>query len=672
MTRSREPGEVIPSTDPTMADPAGRTASDPAPESAPDHRPVVTSLLSAIADATTDLVYLKDPAGRYIMVNRALRELAGRDADALVGRTPREVFGADLGDALLDHDRQVLESGQPALFDEHLTIAGTTHLYSSSKAPFYDDAGRLAGVVGISRDITDLRRLEEVVSAARQREADDRFRGVLDTMLDLVTIQRVVRDEGGAIVDFVIEFMNQVNIDVAGRPREELVGGSVLTHYPAMAGSPLFAAYVRAVETQQPVIFDELAWEDTIDGQEVSGAYAVQIVPFGDGLVICARDISETIRNHAQLSDAFEQLNAAQSLAHIGIWSIDLTADEITFSDELYRIFGLEPGSVLPSAGQALAELIDGDDTARVRALLDRLQATDEPVSAEIRIRRRDGFTRQVTIFGAASRESGGTGRLWGTAQDVTDQRQAEDALREASRSLSQEHQTVTLLQRAILPVLSEATAAEVAAIYLPAGGESQVGGDWYDAFELDAHRLGVVVGDVAGHGVPAAGLMAQIRNALRAHAFNELGPAATFTALNRLLERTHAPGFATCLYAVLDSRTRQLTWARAGHPPFMVHRSGSTERFERPGDPPLGALPGHQYAEASVELRADDLLLLYTDGLFERRRQGIDARLDQLADELGRVAGRPVDEVCERLCTAMLEGESAEDDRCVLVMRVA
>jgi serine phosphatase RsbU (regulator of sigma subunit) len=164
---------------------------------------------------------------------------------------------------------------------------------------------------------------------------------------------------------------------------------------------------------------------------------------------------------------------------------------------------------------------------------------------------------------------------------------------------------------------------------------------------------------------------MAQLRNALRAHAFNDLGPAATLTALNRLMELTHASGFATCLYAVLDLTTLTLRWARAGHPPFMVHRGESIEVFERPDDPPIGAVAEFDYREDEVVLQSRDLLLLYTDGLIERRDEIIDVGLDRLARELTRVPNLPVDVLCERLCDAMLPTGPGTDDLCVLALRV-
>ena len=140
-------------------------ASDLTPPASLAGLDVTRELLFAIADATSDLVHIKDLEGRYIMVNRATAELVGRPPADLVGLTPPEVFGPAVGDALVGNDRRVLDSGEPQLFDEEITIHGEVRSYSTSKAPVRDASGQVIGVVGISRDITDLRRLQEAVSA---------------------------------------------------------------------------------------------------------------------------------------------------------------------------------------------------------------------------------------------------------------------------------------------------------------------------------------------------------------------------------------------------------------------------------------------------------------------------------------------------------------------------
>src|SRR6185369_16925972 len=146
--------------------------------------------------------------------------------------------------------------------------------------------------------------------------------------------------------------------------------------------------------------------------------------------------------------------------------------------------------------------------------------------------------------------------------------------------------------------------------IYQPAGGDIRVGGDWYDAFDLDDGRIGLVVGDVAGHGLAAAGLMAQLRNALRAYALAGMTPAEVMTAVGHLMHKTDASGFATCLYAVADPASGELVWARAGHPPMALHHGNRTRFLGELNDPPLGAIRDTTYSQTRAELRAEDVLV--------------------------------------------------------------
>ncbi len=258
------------------------------------------------------------------------------------------------------------------------------------------------------------------------------------------------------------------------------------------------------------------------------------------------------------------------------------------------------------------------------------------------------------------------------------------------ARRYTREHATALALQRSLLPQrLPEQAAVEVATRYLPASSGIAVGGDWFDVIRLSGSRVGLVVGDVVGHGIHAAATMGRLRTAVRTLADVDLEPAELLTRLDDVVTRlVSEEGLspsgesptdlsATCLYAVYDPVSRCCSLARAGHPPPAVVTPGGTAEFlDLPGLPlGLGGLP---FEEAEVELPEGSLLVLYTDGMIESRRRDLDIGLNAMRKVLNEVHLRPdgprraapsLESICDNLVEALLP-ERAEDDAALLIAR--
>lgn len=222
------------------------------------------------------------------------------------------------------------------------------------------------------------------------------------------------------------------------------------------------------------------------------------------------------------------------------------------------------------------------------------------------------------------------------------------------------EHRLIseTLQGAMLLPVSDLPT---VAARYLAAEGKLAVGGDWYDVIELDEGRRGLVVGDCVGHGLHAAAAMSQLRSAARAMLLEGRSPAEVLAGLDPLAESLPDAYCATAVCAVVNRGEHEACYARAGHlPPLVVGDDGATW-LDEAGGPPLG-LGGGSRDERSTQLRAGDRLIMFSDGLVERRREHIDeglARLERTAVELH---GRPVQEIADGLIAAMVSGRQTDD----------
>jgi serine phosphatase RsbU (regulator of sigma subunit) len=228
-------------------------------------------------------------------------------------------------------------------------------------------------------------------------------------------------------------------------------------------------------------------------------------------------------------------------------------------------------------------------------------------------------------------------------------------------------------LQRSLLPRhLPQLPGIQLAARYLPATQESAVGGDWYDAIELGHHRLGLSIGDVAGHGMAAATYMGQLRSAMRAYALDSQSPADVLYRVARFANREKSR-MATVIYATLNLDTHVVEFARAGHPyPLLIGAGGQASFLTETSGPPLGTGTASEYDVESVTLQAGDTLLLYTDGLIERRGQ----RLSDCEEALISTALAAPDQV-EQRCQAIVEeltkdGDVADDVAVLAVQAVA
>jgi PAS domain S-box-containing protein len=230
------------------------------------------------------------------------------------------------------------------------------------------------------------------------------------------------------------------------------------------------------------------------------------------------------------------------------------------------------------------------------------------------------------------------------------------------ARRYAREHMIALTLQRELLPhAQPQPAGVEIAHRYLPAAGPVGVGGDWYDFIPLSGARVGLAVGDVAGHGLSAAATMGRLRTTVAALAALDLPPDEVLARMNDLVVRPdisqpiHAEGEiedqalrVTCLYAVYDPVSRMCVLARAGHPPpALVMPEGQAEFVDLPSGPPLG-VGGLPFESATIELPEDSTLVLFTDGLVESRKRDIDIGLRTLLDRLSGQGSRSLEETCD------------------------
>ncbi|MEZ3183034.1 serine/threonine-protein phosphatase [Streptomyces pimonensis] len=233
------------------------------------------------------------------------------------------------------------------------------------------------------------------------------------------------------------------------------------------------------------------------------------------------------------------------------------------------------------------------------------------------------------------------------------------------------EHRVAERLQLSLLPQLPRLPGLETATCYAPGSDLLSVGGDWYDVYDVDADHIGLSIGDVAGHGLHEATVMAQITAALR-NIVPRCGtdPTAVLDELNTFLGRYHSDLMATACYLVFNRRTRALAYSRAGHPPpLLIHADGTSDYLDRVVSPPLGPVRDVRYRQVDTTVTEEDTLLLYTDGLIERRREDLAIGMERLTACARTTSGLTITELCDRFLHHQPEA-AFPDDRALLAVR--
>ena len=573
---------------------------------------------------------------------------------------------------------------------------GTTAWVQGRGHVFTDDAGRAVRMLGVGLDTTALRSVRERAGRSLQHIGD-----------------------GLAILDraWNIVYVNDQAANATLRVRDDLVEQPFFDMFPEARDTIVQSEFAAAMETQQPRTF-ETYHEGT------TAWYEFRCFPAPDGLTIFFHDVTarrqatwererllaaerESQGHLRMLADAAQRL--AGSLEHTDVvvtltqLTVPVLADWVVIdllegsalqrvavahgdqqksdlADLLTRGSGIPADGSSPSArvhrtGMALlVEAVD-DDFVNSFAASDHHAAT---------IWRLGAATAMVLPLVSRGRSIGVLTLFAGSDRgpfDAEDLSLAEQLASRAALALDnaalyrREHQVADALQRAVLPEsLPTIDGYELAARYVPAASDVKVAGDWYDAFPTGRGTIGLTVGDVAGHGLPAASLMGQMRNALRAYAV-QAGPAAVLTELSDLLAAVEPEAMATVVHGELDAVSGKMWWASAGHPPpLLIPRAGEACLLDDEPAPPICAVS----ADIAEPVKAHELWLepgnvvcWYTDGLIERRDSGLTERLEVLRSSAAAILpNAPADEICDWLLARLLDRGDSLDDVCILVLR--
>ena len=504
---------------------------------------------------------------------------------------------------------------------------------------------------------------------------------LLDGLADSVLVAQAIRDDAGQVADFSIEHVSPGFRDPAGRDESDLTGLTLLQAYPAsVSGQGLFA---RAREVLADGVAQHvpgplsasrvtgLAVSDTGPGQ--AALADLRVARFFDGVIF-------TWHREGLDGRLAAPLDHAQRLGRLGGWEENLVTRTVRWTDSAFELFGLAPhhGAEIPLAD--LHSYVMAADKPVVKRFRHNLLGQREALTATFRVVHPDDRSiRQIRVF--AEPVADATGRvvaLRGAFQDVSAHYHTQvalavtrDQLADSEQRVAEEHLLALRLQQAIMPPDEEpvdAAGIDVAVRYRPVGEGHLVGGDWYDALLLPSKDVLLVVGDVAGHGIDAVTGMVAARNSLRGLAITGAGPAELIRMLNRVMCDLTSGVVGTVVCGLYHPDTHVLRWARAGHLPPVLVRDGTAGELPLPGGVLLGMDPDADYEEATQSLRPGDSLLLFTDGLIERRGDSIVDVLEEFVATLGAQEMTAAAQADQVLANAVSD---TEDDACLVVVRI-
>jgi PAS domain S-box-containing protein len=534
--------------------------------------------------------------------------------------------------------------------ERHFGVVGA---YSRAPGHFSeDDAWFLQAVANVLGAAAERSRVEEAV-----RDSERRFRELADTTPALMWMT----DPDGHVT-----FVNEGWLRYTGRALEEELGDSfgVSAHRDdrpelqrqwrdALARREEFRAEYRLIRHD-----GEPRWVVEVGTPRFVGGEFL-------GYVGTATDIHDRKVMEEALRESEQTFRDLADSAPVMIWTTD-TEGLVTFVNEGWLRF---TGTTLEEElGPSWSLGVHPDDEEDVLASWEEALAERRPWEREYRLRRRDGEYRWIVDRGVPVYEGGHFSGYVGTATDIHERKTMEERLREV---YEREHRVAETLQRSLLPErLPAIEGLEVAARYLPAGHEAAIGGDWYDALELKDGRVALVVGDVVGHGLRAAAVMGQLRNAFRAYALVESSPAEVVARINRLLLSGGEEAMATVLLLLLDRETGEVVFTNAGHPPPLVLTPDGPRFLEGGRSVPVGAADAAVFREGGATLPPGSVLMLYTDGLVERRGSPLGERMEQLARAAGSAGSEALDQLCDQVLAGVLGPGETADDVAVLAVR--
>jgi PAS domain S-box-containing protein len=642
---------------------------------------------------------------RFRRVNETLARLHGGDQTEYIGRLPSQVWPDDLGARAEAAARQVLSADQPVFEADQAVASGDeVRHWSFSWFPSHDPEGDITGVVLIASDITDRKSQEEAL-----RRSEERYRSLVQAGAQVVWVTtptgKIAEDSpewrwitGQSVDEYLGSgWLDAIHPEDRERVEREWLDcvdtGKVFdSRYRVRTKSGSYRHYdVRAVPIERDgKIIEWVGASSDVTGQREAEEMRGRLT---EQLSAAALRTVRLQQATSMLAEAITVEQVVEVITEVGRSAIGAERSAVAMLDpERLRLRTINPTGLPDGPGAPSGDMPLDVPSVMTAAILAR-----RPLLVENHDALRKYFEGQadVSLFLDHTDEQAWVGLpllasgaplgalrfAFTRPRKITDEErvflealagQCALALERASM-FEREHTTAETLQRSLLPDrLPTVPGIILEASYLPVTRNMEIGGDWYDAFRLPDGKLAVAAGDVMGKGLTAAAGMGRVRNALRALALTDPRPAAVLAGLDRLFIATELEEQVTTVaYLVLDPVSGEGMAGSAGHLPLLLLSVDGPPHLDKAAaGTPLGwASPRQQYA---FRLPPGNTAVLYSDGLVENRRRGLDAGLDELVAMAARAPAEAMEDpalLLEYLVDRMLTGYEQDDDVTVLVV---
>ena len=664
------------------------------------------------------------PDLRVRRINHTLARLDGLDLEAHLGLLPSQVWPGTLASRVESAVRHVLADGQP-LYESNQPVseAGSAvaeppspgegapdqdddRQWAFSWFPSHDPDGNIAGVALIAVDVTDRANSAEAV-----RRSEERYRSLVQAGAQVVWVTtptgEIAEDSpewrwitGQSLEEYMgngwLDAIHPEDRERVEREWRECVhAGKVFdSRYRVRTKTGSYRHYdVRAVPIERDgKIIEWVGASTDVTGQREAEEMRGRLT---EQLSAAALRTARLQQATSMLAEALTVLQVVEVITEVGRSAIGAERSAVALLDrERLQLHTINPLGLPDVPGAPTGDMpLEAPSVMTLAITSRRPVLVENPES----LRRHFEGIDDVDVFLAHSDERAWVGLpllaagapLGALRFSFTKPRQITEEERvflealagqcalalERASLFEREHTTAETLQRSLLPDrLPSVPGIVLEARYLPVTRNMEIGGDWYDAFRLPDGRLAVAAGDVMGKGLTAAAGMGRVRNALRALALTDPRPAAVLAGLDRLFTATELDEQVTTVaYLVVDPVTGEGLAGNAGHlPPLLLSRDAPPRLDTTEAGTPLGwACPRQQYV---FRLPPGTTAVLYSDGLVENRRRGLDSGLDELVSVAAQARPGMVEDparLLEYLVNRMLTGYEQDDDVTVLVLHV-
>ena len=484
----------------------------------------------------------------------------------------------------------------------------------------------------------------------------DLFHALLESAPDAI----VIVDRIGTM-----RLVNEQAEVMFGYPREEMAGHDVEMLVPVRfrGNHSLYRDEYAVNGRARPMGAGLQLYGLRRDGREFPVEISLSPLATAEGLLMTAviRDVSE----HRAVEQRVQELARIVESSQDAILTQTLDGTITFWNAAAARMYGYSAAEVL---GRPVSVLAPPDKAAEVEGLLARLRAGERVDHFETLRVARSGHLLDVDTLLWPMRNWDGT--VVGSCAIVRDIAARKRAEQRAAQQYEQQRQVALTLQNAFMGEVRTVPGLHTASRYLPATQGAGVGGDWYDLIPLGAGRTGVMVGDVMGRGLEAATVMGRLRSAANALARAGISPERLMSVLDSIA-RDNEEQLTTCCYLIIDPQAGEISGCSAGHLPALLAGSdGAVRRLPIPLSAPLG-VGNIPHRQATVPVAAGDTLVLYTDGLIERRDRDIEEQLTALQQHLQAVfaAGASLEDAADHVLAAFQPSASQPPDDVTLLL---